>query len=227
MKINARALTAGLTLLIGCVGAHAAIVLDNTNDRSVAPANVLGSTTQSNWNARVFDTPATGNWTLDLLTMGMYDTGSNTWDILVRLFNVDGSNDPTGSALASQTFSQSFTTTGTYYDFDLTGDDWTLMASARYALVVSSSAPSTTLSWTTPSPAPAYTASEGFAYIVNKRTTNAGSSWSSNTFYNSMVLEATSGSVPAPSVVLLLLPGMAGLLALRRRNTRGKGARLN
>ncbi len=197
-------------------------VLDNTNNAQASLQTSLGSITTSRLNAKVFTTPAE-EWTLESITMGLYDTqGGATYDVYVNLFAVDGSNNPTGTALASQTFSQAVSSTSTYYPFTFAGADWDLAADTTYALVVNSSATSSTLSWTITDPDDTvYTASEGFTFVANRRSIDSGSTWSDNGYYNSMLLTASTASqvsaIPEPSSVLGLGFFLAGTLLVRRR----------
>lgn len=196
--------------------AQAQVFLDNTSSGTLAQS--LGSITVYNWNARVFTTPSSGPLTLSALRMGLYDFSGAARDVTIELRSVDGLNNPTGSALVSETFNISLTTAATFYDLDLDDSLWTLSPSITYALVFRSSAPSTTTSWAPMSDSSSpYTMSEGYVFVGNRRSTNAGTTWSNNTFYNSLQITA----VPEPlESALIAGTGLLGFAAWRRRNRR-------
>jgi hypothetical protein len=170
--------------------------LDNTANSTATLDTSLGSITVNNWNAKVFTTPASGALTLSALKMGLYESsGPISRNVSVSLFAVNGSNDPTGSALAAESFTLSLATTSAYYDLDLTDSLWALTPSTTYALVVKSDAPSTSTSWTAINPNTVYSGSGGYTFVANRRTTNAGTSWGANGYYNSLLIAAV---VPEP-----------------------------
>jgi hypothetical protein len=202
-----------IKLLAG--SANAAVILDNTLDATNSLTTSLGSITVSNYQAKIFTTPSTGSWALDGMKMGLYSqTGNVARTVSVDLKAVDGSNNPTGSVLATESFTLSLTSTPTYYDFDLNAADWDLSSGMTYALVFSSDASSSTTSWTQPPSNNVYSMSDGFTFEGTRRSTNAGSSWSVNSYNNGLQLSVT--AVPEPSLIVPSVTVVA-FYALRRR----------
>lgn len=195
--------------------ARAAVILDNTLDGTNPLTTSLGSITVNNYTAKVFTTPATGTWSLDGLKMALYSsTGNVSRNVSADLKAVDGSNNPTGSPLASETFTLNLTSTPSYYDLDLTAEDWTLAPNTTYALVLRSDAPTATTSWTQPPSDSTYSMSENFTLVGGRRSTNGGSSWSVNSYGNGLQILAT---VPEPAAVSTAVAcGLLGLVAWRR-----------
>jgi hypothetical protein len=180
------------------VSAHAAVFLDNTLDGTNPLTTSLGSITVQNFNAKVITTPSSGSWALDGMKMGLYSsTGSVNRTVTLDLRAVDGSNNPTGSVLATESFVVGLTTTPTYYDFVLDTSLWELEPNTTYALVFRSDAPSPTTSWTQPPSSNTYTTSGDFTFVSNLRSTNGGTSWSSNSYFNALQLSVT--AVPEPA----------------------------
>lgn len=196
------------------------IALDNTNALANTPNTSLGSITTSNWNAKVF-TVGSQNAVMKQLVLPLYNTLSATQTINFSLYNVDGSNFPTGTALASYSEAKTFTTTGAYYTFTTTMGDFVMQSGTKYALVVNSQSPTTAMSWTTVNPQSIYTANTaaGWSFDANLRSTNSGSSWTSNTFYNGLQMTVTAAAVPEPSTYALAAIGTCflGLMAKRRQ----------
>lgn len=196
------------------------IALDNTNALANTPNTSLGSITTSNWNAKVF-TVGSQNAVMKQLVLPLYNTLSATQTINFSLYNVDGSNAPTGTALASYSEAKTFTTSGAYYTFTTTMGNFVMQSGTKYALVVNSESPTTVMSWTTVNPQSIYTANTaaGWSFDANLRTTTSGSSWTSNTFYNGLQMTVTTAAVPEPSTYALAAIGTSflGLMAKRRQ----------
>ncbi len=202
-----------IKLLAG--SANAAVILDNTLDATNSLTTSLGSITVSNYQAKIFTTPSTGSWALDGMKMGLYSSsGAVARTVSVDLKAVNGSNNPTGSVLATESFTLSLTSTPTYYDFDLNAADWALSSGMTYALVFSSDASSPTTAWTQPPSNNVYSMSDGFTFEGTRRSTNAGSSWSVNSYNNGLQLSVT--AVPEPSLIVPSVTVVA-FYALRRR----------
>ena len=214
-----------LAVVMGAgVSQAATVALDNTNGGAATLSGTLGSITSFSWNFKVF-TVGSSNATISSMVMGMYSTTVSTYNITWELYAVDGSNNPTGSALATDTQSQSFTSTGgpnsAYYTFTTGGTlaSYSMQAGQTYGLLFKSDASTTSLSWTTPSPAPAYSVgTSGFTFVANRRTTNSGTSYTSNTYYNAWQMNVSGASaVPGAGLAGLASIGLAGVSRRRRR----------
>jgi hypothetical protein len=202
-----------IKLLAG--SANAAVILDNTLDGTNSLTTNLGSISVDRYQAKIFTTPSTGSWTLDGMKMALYSqTGNVARTFLVDLKAVDGSNNPTGSVLATESFVLNLTSTPTYYDIDLNAAIWGLSSAMTYALVFSSDASTSTTSWTQPPSNNSYSMSGGFTFVGTRRTINSGSSWSANTYNNGLQLSVT--AVPEPSLIVPSVTVVA-FYALRRR----------
>jgi hypothetical protein len=206
--------------LCSTLSGQAAVILDNTLAGTNPLTINLGSITVTNYQAKIFTTPVTGDWSLDAMKMALYSqspvTGRN---VFVSLMAVDGSNNPTGSALVTESFVVDLGTTPAYYDFDLNAPNWSLTSGTTYALLFRSDAPSSSTSWTQPPTSGTYTMSDGFTYVGTRRSTNAGTSWSVNGYNNGLQLSAIPASIPEPSRASLLAAGCA-ILAMTRRKRR-------
>jgi hypothetical protein len=100
--------------------ANAEVILDNTLDGTNSLSTNLGSISVTNYQAKIFTTPSTGSLALDGMKMALYSqTGNVARTVSVNLKAVDGSNNPTGSVLATESFVLNLTSTPTYYDIDL------------------------------------------------------------------------------------------------------------
>jgi hypothetical protein len=180
------------------VSVQAGVIMDNTLDGANPMTTSLGSITVANYQAKIITTPASGSWTLDGMKMGLYSSsGSVSRTVSLDLRAVDGSNNPTGSVLATESFVVGITSTPTYYDFVLDTSLWELEPSTTYALVFRSDAPSATTSWTQPPSSNTYTTSDDFTYLGSRRSTNGGTSWTVNSYSNALQLSAT--AVPEPA----------------------------
>jgi hypothetical protein len=197
---------------------QAAVILDNTSDGTNPLGTSLGSITVNNYTAKVFTTPATGNWSLDGLKMALYSSSGNvSRTVFAELMAVNGSNNPTGSPLVSESFVLNLTSTPLYYDLDLTAEDWGLDSNTTYALVLRSDAPSATTSWTQPPSNNTYSMSQDFTFVGTRRSTDGGTSWGVNSYNNGLQILAT---VPEPTTVSTVVAcGLLGLGAWRRRRT--------
>lgn len=196
---------------------HAAVILDNTANGANPLTTSLGSITVNNHQAKVFTTPATGSWALDDLKMALYSTsGATARTVTVDLRAVDGSNNPTGSVLATDSFLINITSTPLYYDLDLDPAEWVLAPNTTYALVLRSDAPSANTSWTQPPSNNTYTMSENFTFVGTRRSTNGGTSWISTSYSNGLQITAT--AVPEPAEVTAAVAcTLLGFVAWRRR----------
>ncbi|MFA7256156.1 MAG: PEP-CTERM sorting domain-containing protein [Kiritimatiellales bacterium] len=212
--MNIKVLQLVIIIFISSFHVFADIILDNTADGTASLSASLGSITQNNFQAKVFTTPSSGIWTLDVLKMSLYNTsGSYSSSITIELTEVDGSLNPSGLAIVSENFYVELTTTPEYYDFDLNNSLWELSESYTYALVFSASAAGTT-SWTKTDNA--YTTSNGFTFDATRRSTDGGSSWSENSYTNGLQIIA----VPEPATSGMLFFGLGislGVHHLRRR----------
>lgn len=198
------------------------IALDNTNALADTPITNVGSITTFSWNAKVF-TVGSQNAVMKQLVLSLYNTTAATETINFSLYNVDGSNNPTGTALASYSEAKTFTTSSSYYTFTTTMGNFVMQSGTKYALVVNSSSSTTAMSWSTVGTAlgSIYTAdtASGWSFDANRRTTNSGASWTSNTFYNGLQMTVTTAAVPEPSTYALAAIGTCflGLMAKRRQ----------
>ncbi|MGE6221826.1 choice-of-anchor R domain-containing protein [Nubsella zeaxanthinifaciens] len=184
-----------LLLFISYVG-YSQVIIDNTANGTVALTTSLGSVTATNFQGKVFTTPAelsSGN--LSKIKLSLYNTSANgAATINFNLYLADANNFPTGSALSSQSFGTTLTTTPTYYDFNLTSANWPLAASKKYVLVVSGTTASGTISWTTTNTS--HTTSSSIAYVGTVRSTNSGSTWGTNSYLNGIQITATNLVLP-------------------------------
>ena len=224
VRIRSGLVTAGVIAAAIHGSASAAVVsaLDNTANGTAALLGNLGSLTSSRWNFKVF-TVGSSNATISSMVMGMYSTQVTTYNITWELYAVDGSNNPTGSVLASDTQSQSFTNTNvsSYYTFTTGGTlaSYSMQANQTYGLLFKSDAATTTLSWTETSAQTVYSpGSSGFSFVANRRTTNSGSSYSDNGYYNAWQMNVNAASaVPGAGLAGLAMVGLAGVSRRRRR----------
>lgn len=204
------------------VSQAATVALDNTNGGALALAGTMGSMTATNWNLKVF-TVGSSNAIISSMVMGMYSTTVSTYNITWELYAVDGSYNPTGSALATDTQSQSFSTglSPAYYTFTTGGTlaSYSMQAGQTYGLLFKSDAASSTLSWTAPSPANVYSdATSGFTFLSNRRSTNSGSSFGTNSYLNAWQMNVNGASaVPGAGLASLATIGLAGVARRRRR----------
>jgi hypothetical protein len=196
-KLRTKTLCAS-ALLCATLTGHASVILDNTINGTNSITTSLGSITVNNYQAKIITTPGTGSWSLDAMKMALYDSGSPSRIVTVDLRAVDGSNNPTGLVLATQSFTVNLTATPTYYDFDLNQNIWGLNAATTYAFVFRSDAPNATTSWTQPPSNNTYSTSLGFTFVESRRSTNGGSTWSANSYNNGLQLSIVSSSTAVP-----------------------------
>lgn len=224
VRIRSGLVTAGIIAAAIHGSASAAVVsaLDNTANGTAALAGNLGSLTATNWNLKVF-TVGSSNATISSMVMGMYSSTVSTYNITWELYAVDGSNNPTGSVLASDTQSQSFTSVNasSYYTFTTGGTlaSYSMQAGQKYGLLFKSDAATVTLSWTQTSTNQVYSpGSSSFTYDANRRTTNSGSSYSDNGYYNAWQMNVNAAAaVPGAGLAGLATLGLAGIARRRRR----------
>lgn len=212
-------------LLLTIVSRQAAaldlVALDNTASLTEPITTNLGSISATNNNAKVFQVGASSA-VLKSFGLSLYNATAGNANVTVKLFNVDGTNNPTGSALATDTFTASLTPSAAYYTFNSTLGGYSLQAGTKYALVFSGSPTSGgTISWTkagTASLGSAYVAAPGWSYITNLRSTNSGSTWAANSYYNGMMMTVTT-TVPEPSTCALTMiaAGFACVAGRRRK----------
>jgi len=191
------------------------IALDNTNNLALSPGTSISSIFVSTWNAVVFSVGPVDAVMKDL-TLNLLDTSSTSQTVNFRLFAVDGGNNPTGSALASDSFTQAFTSAGTYYTVATTMGGFTMLSGQKYALVVNSNSPSS--GWSFDSSGgfyTAYTAAGGWSYVARRRTTNSGGTWNSSSTFPGLKMTVT--PVPEPSTVILTGLAFGGLAISRGR----------
>lgn len=206
---------------VGSTAAAGTIALDNTAGGTASLRGDMGSLTSTNWNLKVF-TVGSSDATISSMAMGFYASSVANYDITWELYAVDGSNDPTGAVLASDTQSQSFTRSAAYYTFATGGDlaSYSMQAGQTYGLLFKSNASGPVLSWTQTNAASIYSpGSSGFSFVANRRSTNSGTSFNSNSYYNAWQMEtsASSAVVPGPGVAGLAFIGLAGVAGRRRR----------
>ena len=148
------------------------------------------------------------------MKMALYSSsGDVARTVTVDLMAVDGSNNPTGSVLTTESFLVNLTSTPAYYDFDLNQTIWGLNTNTTYALVFRSDATTATTSWTRPTSNNTYSTSFGFTHVGTRRSTNAGTSWSVNSYDNGLQLSV----IPEPSSVGALAGFAVIGLAISRR----------
>ena len=204
--------------LIAATECHAAATVALDNTASGLSGNSSGLTTTL-WRVRVF-TVGASNVSISSMKMGLYSTQVTSTSITWELYLVDGSNNPTGSALASDTQSVSFTSTGgpssALYNFTTGGTlaTFSMQAGQKYGLLFKSNA--ATLNWTPNSGSTVYSpGSSGFAYVANRVTSNSGSSYASNSTYNAWSMSVNAASA-VPGTGLAAIAGL-GLASMRRR----------
>ena len=199
-KLRTKTLCAS-ALLCATLTGHASVILDNTINGTNSITTNLGSISLTSYQAKIITTPVTGSWSLDAMKMALYESGSVSRLVTVDLRAVDGSNNPTGTVLATQSFTVNLTATPTYYDFDLNQNIWGLNAATTYAFVFRSDASSATTSWTQPSNNNTYSTSLGFTFVESRRSLDAGSTWFANGYNNGLQLSviSTSTAVPEPT----------------------------
>ena len=197
------------------------MALDNTAGGTATLSGLLGSIEVARWNVRVF-TVGSSNATISSMKMGMYSSSLATYNITWALYAVDGSNNPTGTALASDTQSVSFTSTGgpssALYNFTTGGSlaTYSMQAGQKYGLLFKSNAATQTLNWTPTSANTVYSAgSSGFAYVTNRVTSNSGASYSGNSTYNAWSMTVNPASA-VPGTGFAAIAGL-GMASMRRR----------
>ena len=224
VRVRSGLVTAGVIAAAIHGSASAAVVsaLDNTANGTAALQGNLGSLTATNWNLKVF-TVGSSNATISSMVMGMYASTASTYSITWELYAVDGSNNPTGSVLASDNQSQSFTTANasSYYTFTTGGTlaSYSMQANQTYGLLFKSAGGTGTLSWTQTSPNQVYLpGSSGFSFVANRRTTNSGGLYTDNGYYNAWQMNVNAASaVPGAGLAGLAMVGLAGVSRRRRR----------
>jgi PEP-CTERM motif len=164
--------------------------------------------------AVVFQTGASGPFTIGDLKLGMRTYATGTYTFTVGLKAVDGSNNPTGAFLTSTPLSTGSLTanpsgpTNALLDFTSLGSlgTYSMAANTKYAFVVGLSGASA-LGWgaasgTFPTPDPTY----GFSVLNPNVATDDGANWSTLfgpfTSYDMAIGPAT--AVPEPSTYALL-----------------------
>ena len=135
----------------------------------------------------------------------------------VSLYQGDAtSKNPTGSALASQTFSGiSFTNTATALTENL-NDSFSLETQSYYVLVLSTDLSDAGIA----SAEPVTTfdpGTSGLTYLGREFSLNGGSSWGGPFDSGTPWMKLTGTAVPEPSAFVMLGLGAIGLVARRRR----------
>ena len=214
-----------LAFCVAAASIQAAVVLDNTDLGNFAPIPAAPSSwlSSSRLFSKGFVSPASGTWKLDQVRLTLHSDGvSASQDLILRLYAADDTYKPTGSSLASTTVTLPVTATRAYfYPIELTGAGWTLAPLTKYAFVVNSTNSGINqLSWDYGNSARTdYGNAEGFVFQKTAFSINGGTGWtvSPGGIWNGFTLEA---SVPEPTAIaysLVLLGGVGGYVAFRRR----------
>lgn len=202
----------------GSTATAATVALDNTLNKGRTLSGTAGPLTTTDWNLKVF-TVGSSNATISSMVMGLFSYTQATYNITWELYAVDGSNNPDGVALATDTQQRSFTSTGgansVYATFTTGGTlgSYSMQAGQTYGLLFKSDAVGgSSLSWTRANSNTVYSpGSSGFSFVANRRTTDSGDSYSDSTYYNAWQLNVTPSAVPGAG-----LAGFAGLATVGR-----------
>ena len=200
--------------------APATVAFDNTGGGTAPLKTSLATMTDETWWFKVF-TVGASNATISSMSMGMWSNTTNhniTWE----LYDVDGSDNPTGPVLASDTQSQVFGATGSgnvgYYQFTTGGSlaSFSMQAGQTYGLLFKTDS-SAFLNWTETVSEATYTEGGGFTYNGGGRTFDSGNNWSTSNYRNAWSMTVNASAVPGTGVAGLATVGLAGFARRRRR----------
>ena len=157
-------------------------VLDSTSDGTSTSTVAAASVDTSYWRGAVFTAGNTSpTYEITGVRLGLdAPTSATTYSLTLSLYAVSGST-PSGSALASASFSVALTSTLSYTY--LTGGTLGTLASASltsgsaYALIVSATTSGARLNIAATDSSTAYTTADGFSGGGLANSTNSGSSW--------------------------------------------------
>lgn len=186
------AIWAALCLLRSPIANGLEIVLDTTTNGA---SGLSGSSGIYNLNFKAFSfTTNTINLKLEQVRLALFSNGALNQTFSVSIYSTS-SNVPVTS-LKTSSFTQTVTSSGSYYTFPFT---YTLLPSTTYALVLSSTNPTNELKWANTSPQQAPISSVGYVFQSARTSSNQGASWSVTTAtFNGFTLYTT----PEPGAVV-------------------------
>ena len=194
------------------------LALDNTADGTAAltSSSISLSSNGTRRRAVTFTTPGEQIYITSLRFGFQRNPNASapaTYNLHIDLMAVNGSNLPTGSALATVSQSVTVTTTPVYFTYDVatlpgsTFDDYRLLANTKYSVNLYTSGGDGTfgLIWNATGSLPA--ASNGFTYNTLALSGDSGSSWGSSTSVMSS-FEMMFAPVPVPEPGNAVLAGV-------------------
>ena len=186
-------------------------LLDNTS------AGISGNTaltwTSTNSLALLFSTGSTA-YDLDSIEFAISSTIDETGSFTLSLYS---GATPSGTAIASQTFSGiSFTTTATALTENLS-DGFAVAANSNYTLLLTNSVPFRKINLTNTG-ANLSGGASGLTYLGRKFSSNGGASWNGPFTSGAPYMKLTgTAAIPEPSAFVMLGLGAIGPVARRHR----------